>query len=245
MGPLAETIAVVVPVYNEAETIEDVVREIGLEVISRFASAEVIVVDDASTDETGAILARLAKNALWLRIERPDQNCGHGASVRRGLELARADWIFQLDSDGQFVVRDFWHLWDRREDADLVLGVRVARRDSRHRRILSRTLAATASALSGRRLHDPNVPFRLVRRAVWEDVRTFLAPDSVAPSVLVAVGAVVRRWRVVEVPVVHLPRVSGESSLRAFRLASFMLRAFAQLLAFPAALRGGHGGLTA
>lgn len=234
---MSETLAVVMPVHNEAESIEAVVRALHRDVVLRFDAVEVVVVDDASTDETPAILARLAAAASWLRVEASDSRRGHGPSVRHGLDLARADWIFELDSDGQSVVADFWSLWERRHDADLVLGVRADRHDPRHRVVMSRVLALLVSLLAGRRLHDANAPFRLIRRTVWEDVRTLLPSEVLALPTLISLGAVVRCWRVVEVPVSHRARASGHSTLRAFRLASFSLRAFVQLLAFRAALR--------
>lgn len=234
---VSETLAVVMPVHDEAGTVERVLEALARDVVSRFPAVDVIVVDDASTDETPQILRRLDAAFPWLRIERSDENQGHGPAVRRGLELARADWIFQLDSDDQFVVSDFWKLWDRRSAADLVLGIRFDRHDPRHRLLLSKALAGIVSRLAARPVRDANAPFRLVRRVVWEDIRSFLPRDALAPSMLVSLGAVVRGWRVVEVPVAHLPRTRGESSLRWFRLGRFSVRALAQLYAFRTALR--------
>jgi hypothetical protein len=90
--------------------------------------------------------------------------------------------------------------------------------------------------LAARRLRDPNDPFRLLRREVWEDVRA-LVPEDVGPiHVLFSVGAVKRGWRVAEVPISHLPRPSGHSTLRALSLARFCARGLWQLLTFRIAL---------
>ena len=232
----AESLAVVVPVHDEAATISKLIEELGREVVAKHPSAVVILVDDASTDETPSILARRAAADPWLHVERSEQNRGHGPTVRRGLDLARADWIFELDSDGQFVVSDFWSLWERRATADVIVGVRTERHDPRHRQLLSRGVALVTSALALRRLRDPNDPFRLIRREVWEDLRQFI-PEDVGPiHVLFCVGAVKRGWRVVEAPISHLPRASGHSSLRALRLARFCARGLWQLLTFRLAL---------
>jgi glycosyltransferase involved in cell wall biosynthesis len=232
----AESLAVVIPVHDEEATIPDLIEELGRDVVAKHHSAVVIVVDDASTDSTPAILARRAAADPWLHVEHSERNRGHGPTVRRGLDLALADWIFELDSDGQFVVSEFWSLWERRTEADVVIGVRTERRDSLHRRLLSRGVALVTSVLAGRRLRDPNDPFRLLRREVWEDVRAFV-PEDVGPiHVLFSVGAVKRGWRVAEVPISHLPRPSGHSTLRAFRLARFCARGLWQLLTFRIAL---------
>ena len=195
-----------------------------------------IVVDDASTDETPAILDQLAGSRPWLHVHHADRNAGHGPSVALGLQRARGEWIFQIDSDGQFVVEEFAALWHARDDADLVLGVRVRRHDPLHRIALSRAVQLVASALAQKPLQDPNVPFRLMRRAVWEDVRGFLPMTPLAPSILIAVAASVRGWRVAHVPVTHLPRLRGKSNLRALRLVGFSLKGLGQLVAFRRAL---------
>ena len=230
-------LSVVVPVYNEEGGIETLVDDLGSVLTPLFADLEVIVVDDASTDGTPDILARLAEERPWLHVERAAVNAGHGPAVVRGLELARAEWIFQIDSDGQFVVAEFPLLWERRGDADLVLGIRERRRDPTHRLLLTRAVRLTTSLLMGARIRDVNTPFRLLRRPVWDDLRPLVGPSTLAPNIFVSVGAKVRGWRVVELPATHRPRVTGTGSLRALRLVRFSLRALGQLLAFRVHLR--------
>ena len=230
------SLSIVMPVYNEDQVIESLVRELEVHVAERLPEVEVVVVDDCSTDATASILDRLAREREWLVVEHASRNAGHGPSVVRGLRMSRGEWIFQLDSDGQFEVADFWKLWEARTEADLVLGVRVDRSDPLHRLVLSRIIALAVSVLARRRLRDPNVPFRLIRRELWEDLEPLLSPATLAPSILVALGGVARRWRVVEIPVRHLPRTSGTSTLRSLGLVWFSLRGLRELLAF-------HGGL--
>lgn len=232
MGALEESLSIVVPVFNESGVIELVVEELDREVLTRFGTGELIIVDDASTDATPRILESLARRNPRLRVERAEENRGHGPSVRRGLDLTTGTWIFQIDSDGQFVVQEFWKLWSRRENADLVLGVRVNRRDPLHRLALSRVVRVVVSMLAHRRLRDPNIPFRLIRRSAWEDLSGSIAPASHAPSILVVTGAALRGWRIEEVAVSHLPRESGRSTLRLWRLVRFSARALAELLVF-------------
>ena len=231
------SLSIVMPVYNEGEVIEPLVLELERQVVEALPDVELVVVDDRSTDQTGPILDRLARGRDWLVVEHAAQNAGHGPSVVRGLCRARGEWIFQLDSDGQFEVADFWKLWEARAEADLVLGVRTERRDPLHRLVLSRVISLAVSALARRRLQDPNVPFRLVRRELWEDIEPLLSPSTLAPSILTALGAVARRWRVVQVPVRHLPRTRGSSSLRSARLVWFSLRGYRELLAFHRGLK--------
>ena len=234
---MTESLSVVMPAYNEEATIAAVIGELDREVASRFDDAEIIVVDDASTDATGRILDGLATDHPRLTVVHRERNAGHGPAVMAGFARARGTWVLQMDSDGQFDARDFWALWARRDGADLVLGIRRRRRDPLHRLALSRVVAATVSALAGRRISDPNVPFRLLRRALAEDLRPFLPDEPLAPSILMTTGAVVRGARVVEVPVSHRGRPHGRSTLRAWRLIRFALRGLGELVSFRLTLR--------
>jgi len=228
----ANELSVVVPVYNEAGSIEVLVGDLGRELTRLVGEFEVIVVDDASTDATPAILERLARDRPWLQVHRNELNAGHGPSVVRGLDLARAEWVFQIDSDGQFVVAEISRLLSRRDDADLVLGVRADRHDPLHRLVLSGAVQFAVSLLARRRTRDANTPFRLLRRSAWTDLGSLIGPATLAPNIFVTVGAVVRGYRVVDVPVTHLARETGTVSLRTLRLVLFSARGLGQLVAF-------------
>jgi glycosyltransferase involved in cell wall biosynthesis len=234
---LSEKLSVVIPVWNEEHAIRQILDEVDREVAARFRDAEIIVVDDASTDRTSAILAEVAAANPRVSVWRIERNRGHGPSVLTGLAKASGDWIFQLDSDGQFVVSEFWELWRQRESGDLLLGTRHARHDPRHRLVLSRLVAFAVSVLAGARIRDANTPFRLMRRSLWDDLRPLIRADALAPSILLTVGASARSWRVLEVPVTHLARTRGVSSLRAWRLVRFSARGLGQLVAFRLALK--------
>jgi glycosyltransferase involved in cell wall biosynthesis len=233
---MTPAVSVVMPVWNERASIRRVVEDLAREVPPVAGPTEIVVVDDASTDGTADVLAELAEQVDGLDVHRLERNRGHGGAVRAGLERARGDWIFQLDSDGQFVVAEFARLWERREDADLVLGVRAHRRDPAHRLVLSRAVRLTVAGLTRRRVRDPNVPFRLFRRALWEDLSPLLGSDVLAPSILTVVGALQRGWRVSEVEVTHLPSERGGSTLQSWRLVKFSARGLAQLVRFRVAL---------
>jgi hypothetical protein len=79
---------------------------------------------------------------------------------------------------------------------------------------------------------DANVPFKLMRRVVWEDARALIPADTLAPSLFLAVFAARRGYRVAHIEVAHRERQTGVVSIRRWRLLKFCARAFRQLLTF-------------
>jgi glycosyltransferase involved in cell wall biosynthesis len=229
---VSERLSVVLPVYNELRVIEPLLADANRLIGDALPGVEIVVVDDASTDGTTEALARSQRDNPNLLVVRQRPNRGHGPAVIAAISASTGDWIFQIDSDGQFDLAQFWELWNQRDRADLVLGIRADRHDPRYRIALSRGVAVVVSLLAGRRVRDPNVPFRLYRRSLWEELRPLVPDDALIPSIFVSLGAAVRRHRIVEVPVTHHARLHGRSTLRSGKLIVFCLLALRQLIEF-------------
>lgn len=230
MAELTERLSIVMPVYNEVKAIEAVLAELDRAILAHLPTAELVVIDDASTDGTGALLDGLADRYDRLRVVHATVNVGHGPTVSRAIGVTNGDWILQLDSDLECDVNDFWLLWSHRSTAELVLGVREPRRAALHRLLLSRLAAAVVSLLAGRRIADANTPFRLFRRALWDELQPYFPRSASVPSLLTSLGAGVQGRPIVEIPVTHRARPFGRSSLSAAGLLIFSARALAELL---------------
>ncbi len=201
------------PAYNEAENIEASVREWHAAVVERLSGAELIVVEDRSTDGTGAILERLAGELPRLNVLRPERNGGHGRAVRLGIDAATQAFVFQTDSDRQHEPADFWRLWEARGGHDFVFGIRARRADGPGRRIIGGTLRVVNLLLWGVWIADANCPFKLMRRAALRRVLAQVPEDSFVPMVMVSLLARKVRFSVLEIPVRHRPRRAGRGSL--------------------------------
>jgi dolichol-phosphate mannosyltransferase len=230
-------LSIVMPVYNEGSVIEEVLDELRRDVCVHVKSSEIVMVNDASTDDTGAILDRLAAADDRLKVHHAPHNGGHGPTLRRAFDESTGEWIFQIDSDGQQVAAEFTQLWERRADADLVMGVRTIRRNGPHRRIVSTAARYMNRMLGGGDIKDVNVPFKLVNRRVWADVEPDIPVAPVAPSLLVAVGAAVRGWRVDQVEITHLARRHGPSTVDVRALIRLSAGALVELARFRVRLR--------
>lgn len=123
--PLPALLSVVVPAFNEAALIADLLDRLRRTLDEIAVPFEVIVVDDRSTDATFAILTRLRQDRPWLKTARFSRNFGKEIALAAGLNLARGDVVVQIDADLQHppaLIAAFLDAW--RDGADLVYGAR-------------------------------------------------------------------------------------------------------------------------
>jgi glycosyltransferase involved in cell wall biosynthesis len=153
---LPEQTSVVIPAFNEADVIGDVVAA-----LARSAAwHEILVVDDGSADRTGA-----AAEAAGARVVRHPYNKGNGASVKSGIREATGEYILIIDADGQHPPEDAARLVSRLGEYDLVVGARAhATQATVARRIGNHLLNGLATYLTGRPIPDLTSGFRAARR---------------------------------------------------------------------------------
>ena len=152
----ADSVTIVVPAFNEGESIGAVVAELKAAANWR----EVLVVDDGSTDGT----ARAAQDA-GARVIRHPYNKGNGASVKTAIRAAGGEWIAIVDADGQHNPEDAMRLVARLGEYDLVVGARDPRTQATAgRRAGNAVLNRLASYLTERQIPDLTSGFRAARR---------------------------------------------------------------------------------
>ena len=229
-------LSVVMPAYNEADGIREAVEAVQAHVLAAVPGSELVVVNDGSRDATGSILDALAGADPRIRVVHK-ANGGHGPAIIDGMAAARGDWLFLIDSDNQIPLEAFGALWgEAQRGRDGVFGLRRVRRDARLRRLLTVVIRAALATLFGVWLYDANVPFKLVRRSVWERAQRIIPRDTLAPSLFLAVFMKRRNLSTAFVDVAHRDRETGTVSIKRWKLVKFCARAFRQLLVFRAAL---------
>jgi len=155
-APGPEVTSIVVPAFNEAASIEAVVRDLR----STAPWLEIIVVDDGSTDETGARAA-----AAGARVVRHPYNKGNGAAVKTGIRQATGAFVLIADGDGQHQPSDAARLVSHLDAYDLVVGARTASTQANNaRRIGNAVLNGVASYLTEQHIPDLTSGFRAARR---------------------------------------------------------------------------------
>ena len=151
-----QSVTVVVPAFNEAESIANVVTAL----LAAAPWHEVLVIDDGSTDRTGA-----AAEGAGARVVRHPYNKGNGASVKTAIRSSTTEWIAIVDGDGQHPSEDALRLASRCGEFDLVIGARDPRTQATSgRRIGNAILNWLASYLTERPVPDLTSGFRIARR---------------------------------------------------------------------------------
>lgn len=215
-------LSVVLPVYNEAESLGPLWQELAAVLPGITDAAEVIFVDDGSTDGSGEVLQRLAKEDPRIRLIRFEANAGLSAAFYAGLQAARGRIVATMDSDLQSDPHDIAMLIGHLGDVDAVVGWRQVRHDSWLKRLSSRIANAVRKAVTGDTVQDSACSLRVMRLACVSAVPPFTGMHRFVPTLLKTAG-----FRVVQVRVNHRARKFGRSK---FGVSDRAFSAFADLL---------------
>ncbi|MCB1724561.1 MAG: glycosyltransferase family 2 protein [Gammaproteobacteria bacterium] len=156
-------LSIILPALNEAASLKSLVPEL----LAAFPDAEIIVVDDGSSDDTKAICTEHG-----CRVVSNPYRMGNGAAIKRGTRAARGRVLAMLDADGQHLVSDLQRLWRRflSADLDMVVGARSGRdQASTFRRIGNFVFNRLASWMTGQRIPDLTSGFRVVNAARFRE----------------------------------------------------------------------------
>lgn len=203
-------ISAVLPAYNEVAALPRTVADLRAVLAGLGGPFEIVVVDDGSTDGTGALADRLAAADPVVRAVHHPRNLGYGAALRSGFAAARLPWVFLMDADGQFDPAELPAFVEAAAAADFVVGYRPARADAGHRTLYAKVWALLMSVLLGVGVRDVDCAFKLMRRSYLDRMNleaggAFLSAEMLAKAR--RMGA-----RFVERPVRHLPRRAGTST---------------------------------
>lgn len=216
------SLTVVIPAYNEEGSLEKIVLDTLQTVRRSVESFEVIIVDDGSTDGTGEIARRLARNYPRVRAVSHERNLGSGEAIKTGIKHATCDYVIYIPADNQFNIKELDAFVALTEKADIVMGVRLERSDYSWFRLLSsRVFIALANFLFGFRYKDVNW-VHLWRREAFEKIK----PRSKGVFLLeeILVRADIHGYSVAEIDSGYQPRIAGKPkgcSLRAILTAIY------------------------
>lgn len=199
--------SLVIPVYNEEESLQALYKEIDDVAKSLEAKIELIFVDDGSSDSSWSIIETLAKEDSRVRGVRFRRNFGKAAALDVGFKTATLQIVMTLDADLQDDPReipDFLRLID--SGLDVVSGWKKQRHDPWHKVLPSRVFNWLVSTLTGVKLHDHNCGMKCYRREIFDEITLYGELHRFIP-----VLAAARGYKIGEKVVQHRPRKFGKS----------------------------------
>lgn len=211
---MVKSLSVVVPAYNEEKNVAACLRKIHAVLKTTNLDWEVILVDDGSTDKTGAIAKTEAKRMPRLKVITNSPNRGYGGSLRAGFAACTKDFIAFFPADNQFDFEEIHLMLAKQEStqADIVGGVRVNRHDPPHRRFLGWLWNYVfVGGLFGFLSSDIDCGFKLFRRSLLDHIHLTADRGAMIDTQLFA-SSRARGFTVAEVPLTHLPRTTGHST---------------------------------
>lgn len=213
-------LSLVIPCYNEAETLEAVLGEV-LKISSDDLSLELIVVDDCSSDGSAERAEGMAAKHPEIRVLRHSVNRGKGAALRTGFAAATGDFVGVQDADMEYDPRDYIKMLRVADGfkADVVFGSRYLRDSERlvlrfWHSCMNRFLTFVSNFFSDLELTDMETCYKMFRREVMAEIAPRLREERFGfePEVTARLAKLVhqRGWRVAECAIRYRPRTFSE-----------------------------------
>ena len=206
-GPAAApAVSVVIPAHNEAENLATLVPEIAASLGA--VPHEIVIVDDASTDDTPAMVERLAATGIAVRSHRHARSLGQSAAVMSGVVAARGPLVATLDGDGQNDPRFIPEMLRALDDPEigLVAGQRLGRKSSASKKLSSRIANGVRRAMLKDDTRDTGCGLKAFRRDPYLRLPYFQGMHRYLPALFLGDG-----WRIAHVDVVDRERHHGAS----------------------------------
>lgn len=188
--------SIIIPVYNEEESIGYVIDEIR----QHHPDAEIIVVNDGSTDKTALVLS----NYPHIKTFSHKKNLGKGFAICEGLKIAKHDNCVFIDGDGQYDPRDIKHLIDKLKEFDLVCGYRSSRQDRKSSLIVSKIANSIRRTVLQDDIRDAACGIKALKRKYHPLLHPFEGTHRFIASFFKEAGLAI-----IEVEIHHRPRVRG------------------------------------
>lgn len=202
------------PAYNDAGTIPSMVITVIQTLRQVTDDFEVIVINDASQDHTGEVLAELEQLYDCVRVVTHEKNRGYGGALRSGFSHATKELIFYTDGDAQYDPRELQLLIKAYGDGqqfDMVNGFKIRRNDPLHRIIIGTAYQYFVRIAFSLKITDTDCDFRLMHRRIFDKVQ--LESDTGVICVEMMKKIEDAGFRIAEVPVHHYSRAYGQSQI--------------------------------
>ena len=210
---MSEVLYIVMPAYNEAKNVANVVAQWHPVVEKVGSESRLVIFNDGSKDDTFERLKSLEPRYPQLVTE-DKGNSGHGSTCMHAYRYAlmrKADYIFQTDSDGQTNPDEFWKFWEQRAAYNLIIGSRGGRKDGFSRVVVTKVLKMVVLLIFGVSVKDANTPFRLMKKDFLAEMLQLIPLNFFLSNVAISAIAVKKRKKALWIPITFKPRQKGAS----------------------------------
>ena len=206
-------ISVVIPVYNEVESVEQLYKEL-IKVLSSFDSYQIIFVDDGSSDGSVNVIKKIVENDINTEIIQFHRNYGKSAALGEGFKNADGEYIVTMDADLQDDPKEVPNLIAKLEEGfDLVSGWKKDRKDPLSKKIPSKFFNFITRLFTGVKIHDFNCGLKIYRQSVVKTLEIYGGRHRYIPAL-----AGYKNFKVTEIIVNHRPRLYGETKYGGSRM---------------------------
>lgn len=199
-------LTIIVPVFNEEANAEALEQRLAAFLPTALRRACVLFVDDGSKDASPRLIAEICERQPDMYYIAFERNCGLSAALKAGFDAAESPLVGYIDADLQTAPEDFNLLLPHVSDHELVMGIRVDRKDTGFKRLQSKIANGFRRMMTGDDAVDTGCPLKILHTDVARRVPMFTGMHRFLPAL---VG--LQNGRVRQVPVRHFPRVAGTS----------------------------------
>lgn len=212
------SISLVTPVYNEEKNI-GVLLEEAVEIFQKNnIEAEVIVVNDGSTDNTKRICEELSKRYKIIKLINHEVNKGYAQGVSTGITHAKNDFIILVDSDGQFDVNDVTSFLKKHDEtgAEVIFGYRKNRKGTFLRKLISFNMTKISNILFGMNFKDTQSAFQFIKSDILKNISIESPSFQVPTEIKIKISSLGHDFE--QIPITHRERKGGKASFKALRI---------------------------
>ncbi|MHC4131388.1 MAG: glycosyltransferase family 2 protein [Planctomycetota bacterium] len=223
-SPQTVSITVFFPCYNEQDNVETTVCK-AVDILEKVkADYEIIIIDDGSSDCTGAISDRITKHNNRVKVVHHSTNMGYGQALQSGFNTATKKLVFYTDGDGQFDINEMPPLLELIKHCDIVSCFRINRQDNFIRKINAFCWTKLVCFLFGLRIRDIDCAFKLYKREIFDNMKLCSSGALIDTEILAR--AIRKGYTIAQKGVHHFPRTAGQQT---GAKVSVIFRAFKEL----------------
>jgi|SRR3989344_7011185 len=212
-------LSIILPVYNEEESVEELYRGIKEALKSPSFDYEIIAVNDGSKDKSLEVLKKIAGSDAKFKVVDFRRNYGQTAAISAGIDSAQGDILIPMDADLQNDPADIPKFLEKIDEGfDVVSGWRRDRKDNLKRRLPSQMANWLISLITKVKLHDYGCTMKAYKRETMKDIRFYGEMHRFMPAYIVWYGG-----KVAEISVNHRPRKYGKAKYGFSRLFKVVL----------------------